>query len=54
MEVSLVNEILKVSLEESTVDGGMAHPIMESAVLPGSGFLQVLREWSTWMLKAGI
>jgi len=54
LEVSLVNEILKLSLEVSTVDGEMVHPIMESAVIRGSGSLRVLWEWSTWMLKAGI
>jgi len=48
LEVSLVNKILKVSSKGSIVDGEMTHLIMESAVLPRSGSLRVLREWSTW------
>ena len=37
MEVSLVNDILKLSLEESTVDGEMVHPTWKAqySVDPG-------------------
>jgi len=41
-EISLTNQILKVSLEGPTVDVEMAHPVMEGAVLSGSRSLRVL------------
>ena len=46
-EISLINQILKISSKGSTVDVEMAHPVMEDAVLPRSGSLRVLRERST-------
>jgi len=44
LEISLINQILEVSSEGPTFDGGMTHPIVEGALIPGSGSLQVLQE----------
>ena len=46
-KISLINQILEVSSEGLTVDGEMAHLVMEGAVLTGSSCLRVLLEQST-------
>ena len=46
-EISLIDQILKVSSESPAFNGGMTYPIVEGAVIPGSGSLRVLRERSS-------
>ena len=49
-KISLINQILELSLKGLTIDGEMAYIIMEGAVLFGSGSLLVLREQLTCVL----
>jgi len=57
-EISLINQILEVSLDGSAFDGGINHLVMEGAVISGFGSLRVLREQSSrapdqvWSLMA--
>ena len=48
-EISLINQILGVSSEGLALDGGMTHPVMKSALIPGFESLRVLRERSSWV-----
>jgi len=45
-EISLINQILEVPSQGPTFDGGMAHPVMEGALVLESVFLRVLPERS--------
>ena len=43
----MINQILEMPSEGATVDGEMAHPVIEGTVLHGSRSLRVLRERSS-------
>jgi len=53
-EISLINQVLEVSSEDSALDGRVTHPVVEGVVLLRSWSLRVLRERSCGMPDLGL